>query len=39
MKYFKIAFVAVFVGVTVGQIVYGLFELDFNDVASITNLL
>lgn len=39
MKYFKIAFLAASTGLTVGLIVFGLFDVDFNNVGSVVNLI
>jgi uncharacterized membrane protein len=39
MRHFKFAFILVSIGLAVGQIVYGLFEINFNDSNSIINLI
>ena len=39
MRHFKFIFILVSVGLAVGQIVYGLFEVKFNDFDSIMNLI
>jgi xanthosine utilization system XapX-like protein len=37
--YFKLAFLSITAGLTVGMIVYGLFDIDFRDKSEITRLL
>jgi xanthosine utilization system XapX-like protein len=37
--YFKLAFLSISAGLTVGIIVYGLFDIDFKDKSEITRLL